>query len=114
MSLIVRELLVLRNGIEVGVLQETDKGGFVFRYGDDYFRDVALPAISLTLPKNSQEHFSDILFPFFFNMLSEGVNRALQSRQLRIDEKDYFGLLAATAVFDTIGAVSVKRVNDER
>jgi hypothetical protein len=31
-------------------------------------------------------------------MLSEGVNRKLQSTQLRIDEEDNFGLLMATAL----------------
>jgi serine/threonine-protein kinase HipA len=41
-------------------------------------------------------------------MLSEGVNRKLQSTQLRIDEDDSFGLLMATAQSDTIGAVTVK------
>jgi serine/threonine-protein kinase HipA len=40
-------------------------------------------------------------------MLSEGVNRKLQSTQLRIDEDDSFGLLMATAQSDTIGAVTV-------
>ena len=43
-------------------------------------------------------------------MLSEGLNRILQSRQLKIDEKDHFGLLLATADIDTIGAVTVKNV----
>jgi serine/threonine-protein kinase HipA len=43
-------------------------------------------------------------------MLSEGVNRKLQSLQLRIDENDNFGLLAATAQYDTIGAVTVKPI----
>ena len=41
-------------------------------------------------------------------MLSEGVNRKLQCRQLQIDENDYFGLLLATGGTETIGAVSVK------
>jgi serine/threonine-protein kinase HipA len=41
-------------------------------------------------------------------MLSEGVNRKLQCTQLRIDETDNFGLLLATAQFDTIGAITVK------
>ena len=41
-------------------------------------------------------------------MLSEGVNRKLQCTQLRIDEEDNFGLLLATAQFDTIGAITVK------
>ena len=37
-------------------------------------------------------------------MLSEGVNRKLQSTHLKIDENDNFSLLAATAQYDTIGA----------
>jgi serine/threonine-protein kinase HipA len=41
-------------------------------------------------------------------MLSEGVNRKLQCTHLRIDEADNFGLLLATAQFDTIGAITVK------
>ena len=43
-------------------------------------------------------------------MLSEGVNRDLQSILLRIDEEDHFGLLAATAQVDSIGAVTVKPI----
>jgi len=107
-----RELIILRNNTEVGALRETDQHNYVFRYNDVYFADISAPAISLTLPKIKQEHCSDILFPFFFNMLSEGVNRALQARQLRIDEKDCFGLLAATAIYDTIGAISVRVSED--
>ncbi len=69
--------------------------------------DATKPAVSLTLPKTQQEYRGDFLFPFFFNLLSEGVNRKLQSRQLKIDESDYFGLLIATAQHDTIGAITV-------
>ena len=43
-------------------------------------------------------------------MLSEGVNRELQSTQLKIDEEDDFGLLLATAQYDTIGAITVKPI----
>jgi len=45
-------------------------------------------------------------------MLSEGVNRTLQCTHLRIDEDDHFGLLAATAQYDTIGALTVKPMVD--
>ena len=41
-------------------------------------------------------------------MLSEGENRQIQSRLLRIDPEDDFGILLATAQFDTAGAVTVK------
>ena len=47
---------------------------------------------------------------YFFNMLSEGANRQLQSTLLHIDENDDFGILLATAQHDTIGAVTIKPV----
>lgn len=103
-----RQAAVYRNGALVGVLTQYPDRRYEFRYTDEWFQDSALPAISLTLPKSQQVYQSEHLFPFFFNMLSEGVNRQLQSRQLRIDEKDYFGLLLATAGADTIGAVTIK------
>lgn len=103
-----RQAEVYRNGILAGVLTEEGRKHYVFSYADAYFNDRSKPAISLTLPKSQQEFKSEFLFPFFFNMLSEGVNRNLQSTQLRIDEADDFGLLMATAQFDAIGAVTIK------
>ncbi len=103
-----RALEIYHNGVLAGILTEENRQHYVFRYDDNYFNDTSKPPISLTLPKNEKEHSSSFLFPFFFNMLSEGVNRKLQSLQLKIDEDDDFGLLAATAQIDTIGAVTVK------
>ena len=101
---------IYRNGILAGTLTEENRQHFVFRYDDYYFNDANKPAISLTLPKTQKEYSSKFLFPFFFNMLSEGVNIKLQSTLLRIDEEDNFGLLMATAQYDTIGAVTVKPI----
>ena len=101
---------IYRNGTLAGTLTEENRQHFAFRYDDNYFSDASKPAISLTLPKTQKEYSSEFLFPFFFNMLSEGVNRKLQSTQLRIDEEDNFGLLMATAQYDTIGAVIVKPI----
>ena len=106
-----RKLEVYRNNILAGTLTEQEHTGYIFRYEDGYFSDPKMPAISLTIPKTHQEYRADTLFPFFFNMLSEGVNRKLQNRLLRIDENDFFGLLAATAQIDTIGAITVKPIN---
>ena len=103
-----RAMKIYRNGILAGELTEENSQQFVFRYDDAYFNDDTKAPISLTLPKTQQEYRSEFLFPFFFNMLSEGVNRKLQSTQLRIDEEDNFGLLIAIAQYDTIGAVTVK------
>lgn len=105
-------LEIYRNGILAGTLTEENRRRYVFRYDDNYFYDASKPGISLTLPKTQKEYISEFLFAFFFNMLSEGVNRKLQCTQLRIDEEDNFGLLAATAQYDTIGAITVKQVGD--
>lgn len=107
-----RTMEIYRNGILAGKLIEENRQHFVFRYDDNYFNDSERPAISVTLPKTLQEYSSEFLFPFFFNMLSEGVNRKLQSTQLRIDEEDSFGLLMSTAQYDTIGAVTVKAMDN--
>ncbi len=106
-----RALEVYRNGILAGVLTEEDRHQYLFRYDDTYFIDLNRPAVSLTLPKTKKEFRSEFLFPFFFNMLSEGANKKLQSTQLQIDEEDSFGLLMATAQNDTIGAVTVKPIS---
>ncbi len=105
-----RSVEVYRNKELAGVLKEQNSKSYSFRYSDTYYADPQKPAISLTLPKTQQEYNANHLFPFFFNMLSEGVNRKLQSRLLKIDEEDDFGLLAATARYDTIGAVTVKPI----
>ena len=99
---------VYRNGELVGVLSRHHRDSFTFEYDDQWFGNPEKPAVSLTLPKTRKLYQSNHLFPFFFNLLSEGVNRALQCRQLQIDEEDYFGLLLATARTDTIGAITLK------
>lgn len=105
-----RAIKIYRNGALAGTLIEENPRQFIFRYENNYFNDSTKPSISLTLPKTQREYSSEFLFPFFFNMLSEGVNRKLQSTQLRIDQEDNFGLLMATAQSDTIGAVTVKSI----
>jgi len=109
-----RKATVYRNGILAGFLSEEADNKYVFRYEDSYFSDREQPSISLTLSKSQQEYQSEYLFPFFYNMLSEGVNRRVQTLQLRIDENDDFGLLLSTAQFDTIGAITIKPIKEEQ
>ena len=104
---------VYRNNVLAGILTR-DNNEYIFRYDDLYFNNPNLPAISLTLPKTKQEHLCRYLFPFFFNMLSEGINKKLQCRYLKIDEKDHFALLLATAQNDTIGAVTVRAMEENK
>ncbi len=106
-----RKAEVYNNGILAGVLIEEDRNNYVFRYDDTYFADSSKPAISLTIPKSQPEYRSEYMFPFFSNMVAEGANLAIQSRYLKLDEKDILSLLGATAVHDTIGAVTVKLID---
>lgn len=92
---------------EAGILQESDDRQYVFTYNDDYHGD----PVCLAMPVRKEPYHSSFLFPYFFNMLSEGANRELQSSLLHIDENDDFGILLATAQFDTIGAVTVKPID---
>lgn len=105
-----RRALVLSNKIVAGVLTETDDMRYIFKYDDAYLLDSELRPISLSFPKRKEEYVSDELFPFFFNMLSEGANKAIQCRTLKIDEEDSFGLLLATAKHDTIGAITIQEL----
>jgi serine/threonine-protein kinase HipA len=99
------------NKILAGVLTENNDGSFIFRYDDHYFSNPEYSAISLTLPKTEQEYHSKTIFPFFFNMLSEGVNKQIQSHKFKIDENDNFGLLSATAHSDVIGAITIEKLD---
>ena len=99
-----RQCKVFIHDVEAGVLQETDERQYIFTYNNRYD---GVP-ICLAMPVRTEAYRSDYLFPYFFNMLSEGANRQTQSMLLHIDENDDFGILLATAQEDTIGAVTVK------
>ena len=101
---------VFNNEMLAGILTETDDGKYIFQYDDAYLLDSRNRAISLSFPKRKEAFVADELFPFFYNMLSEGANKALQCMTLKIDENDAFGLLLATAGNDTIGAITVKKL----
>lgn len=95
---------------KAGILTENSRDDYEFHYDRDYLdRRDAVP-VSLTMPLSETAYRSKVLFPFFFNMLSEGENRELQSHLLHIDKDDDFGILLATAQYDTIGAVTVKPI----
>lgn len=105
-----RQAEVYRDGILAGTLIEENRNSFIFRYNETYFADKEKPAVSLTLPKTKKEFQSKFLFPVFSNILSEGANRKLQGRLLKIDEEDDFGILLATARYDTVGAITVREI----
>ena len=105
-----RQCKVFVHDVEAGLLLENDEGTYCFAYDDSY---KGAP-VCLSMPVREAPYLSEHLFPYFFNMLSEGENRQLQSRTLHIDEDDDFGILLATAQTDTIGAITIKPIENEK
>jgi len=93
-------------GVPAGVLARFRRGGYEFRYTRQY-RESPRPSVAFSLPKRRAVHRSDVLFPFFYGLLAEGVQKRLQCRTMRIDENDHFTRLAETCREGVIGAVYV-------
>jgi serine/threonine-protein kinase HipA len=105
-----RSAQVLYNGTLAGILTKSG-GRYHFAYDKNYLAAAGSSPISLTMPLQQAAYEADLLFPVFANMLSEGANKAMQCRLLKIDENDYFGLLLATAGNDNIGPVTIKEMH---
>lgn len=104
-----RSLVVYNHGIKAGVLTEEAAGsGYRFAYDKNYVANGSFGAISKTLPLTETEYYSEKLFPFFVNLLPEGLNRSVVCRANKIDENDDFGLLSAFSGRDIIGSVTVR------
>jgi HipA-like protein len=100
------------NKILAGILEKKEDGTYEFKYDNEYYRNEESPHVSLTLPKSQQTYYSNDLFPFFYGLLAEGVNKDIQCRLLKIDEEDEFTRLLKTAGDDTIGAITVKQIEE--
>ncbi len=83
------EAIVLHKEKEAGRLVKKNQK-YISTYSDSYFEDIHCKSISLTLPKSQKTFKSNHLFPFFYNMLPEGVNKKLVCRRFKIDENDFF------------------------
>ena len=102
-----RALSVYVKGKEAGVLVKFVDGTYEFRYVPSYRLDEWTQSVAFTIPKSRPVHRSSVLFPFFYGLLAEGVQKQLQCRGLKIDEADHFTRLAETCRQGVIGAVSV-------
>ena len=70
-----RQCEVYVHDVMAGVLAETDAREYVFTYCDDYRGE----PVCLAMPVRKESYRSSHLFPYFFNMLSEGANRQEQT-----------------------------------
>lgn len=96
--------------ILAGVLSKDRATGYRFQYRSEYLAS-AHPAISLSFPKREAPFESPVLFPFFFGLLAEGDDKALQCRLLKIDENDHFTRLIKTCTTETIGGITVREAD---
>ena len=108
-----RQLAVYFNDVKAGILTEKYPGkDYSFQYLEEYV-DSTMSPISITFPKQKKVFVSEYLFPFFSNMLPEGSNKRVICNTQRIDEDDSFGLLNAMAGKDFIGAINVRRIEND-
>jgi len=104
---------VYNNGVLAGTLEKKASDHYIFTYTDEYYNDRDMYAISLSFPKTQKQYEAKELFPFFYGMLAEGINKDIQCRLLKIDEEDDFTRLIKTAGEDTIGAITVRELTIE-
>lgn len=102
---------VYYNGVLAGYVEKrSNPTSYLFTYTEEYYADPGTPPISLSFPKSRKPFESNVLFPFFYGLLAEGINRDIQCMLLKIDEEDDFTRLIKTAGADTIGAITVKEI----
>ena len=89
-----------------------DEKGYHFVYDDAFLKDSTTRPISVNMPKTQKEFQSDELFHYFQSILSEGENRQQICNALGIDLSDDWSLLIHTCGEDTIGAITVKQMNE--
>jgi HipA-like protein len=103
--------MVFYNHKPMGILTKTGKS-YLFTYNEEYISAEKNRPLSITIPLRRDAYVSDTLFPVFINMLSEGANKRIQCRMLKIDEHDYFSLLLATAKDESIGPITIKKIDE--
>ena len=104
----IRKARVLRNGKTAGYLL-ANKRRFVFIYDCNYLATGEF-SIAIEFPKTQRIFSSQYLFPFFSELLPEGENLAYICRCLKLNSKDKFALLLELAQNETIGDITVQKV----
>lgn len=105
-----RKAKVLYKDLLAGYLYEVE-GGFEFVYDKDYLGSG--PPISISLPLRAAPYFSKTLFSFFKGLAPEGWYLHIVSSTAKVDKNDDFGILLTTSSADTIGAVTIHRIEEK-
>src|SRR3989338_2464623 len=90
-----------------GYIGET-KNGYLFEYDKEFLKK-NIP-VSLSLPLREEPYESQELFPFFKGLLPEGWCLDIVTATQKVDREDLFCILLCTTSGDTIGAVTVRKI----
>ncbi|MFI5140631.1 MAG: HipA N-terminal domain-containing protein [Sphingobacteriales bacterium] len=98
-----RKAKVLVNGIDAGILEETDNGLYQFTYHHQYNN----APVSLTMPLGTGIYEFEQFPSFFEGLLPEGVMLDGLLRKHKLDKNDLFGQLVQVG-HDLVGAVTIE------
>lgn len=98
-------LLVRIDDVPVGRLWLDERKRFCFRYDGEWLRSSKIP-LSLSLPLRPEPYLDDEPHPFFANLLPEEKMRTMIARNLKVSEKNDYGLLERIGG-ECAGAVSL-------
>jgi len=102
-----RTLSILMNGILVGKLEKTAKGGLAFVYEEHWLNTPGARPISLSLPLVNQPFTGDVVYNFFDNLLPDNSQiRARIQTKFQIITNQPFDLLAKIGK-DCVGAIQI-------
>ncbi|MFH1857165.1 MAG: HipA N-terminal domain-containing protein [Candidatus Omnitrophota bacterium] len=104
---VLRKAQVFYKNELAGYIIETPDG-YTFQYDYEFLKK-DIP-ISMSLPPRKEPYHAKELFPFFKGLLPEGWYLNIVSATQKVDSKDAFGLLLASTSGDTIGAVTVIKI----
>jgi serine/threonine-protein kinase HipA len=105
----IRRARVFYNEDLAGYISET-KDGYIFQYNKEFLKKNT--PVSASLPIREEPYESKQLFHFFRGLLPEGWYLDIVTATQKVDREDLFGLLLCTTNVDTIGAVTVRRINE--
>ncbi len=109
--MILRKGVVLYRGEKAGSITELEDH-YEFRYFPEYLASDNPKPVSLTLPLQEETYESNLLFSFFDGLIPEGWLLNVAEKNWKLDQRDRMGLLLFCCK-ETIGAVSVVRLDDE-
>ena len=104
---------VLLEKQKVGMISKIvteNKEIYVFAYDKAYCEDKNAKPLVPTMPKILEPYYSDILFPVFFSLLSEGNAKKFQCQIHKIDQNNYFQLLLKTCVHNTMSGIKIREI----